>query len=63
MKKQYKIALHTENATLFYNEDYNIFGAKYGTIYTSKRKATEKMQYAKKYGTSLKGTFKVVEIR
>lgn len=62
MKNQYKIALHTEGKTLYYNEDCNIFATKNGTIYTNKKKALAKMQYARKYGTSLKGTFEVVEL-
>lgn len=63
MKKQYKIALHTEEGiVLFYNEDYNFFTEKFGTIYTNKKKALEKMQYAKKYGTSRNGNFEVMEM-
>ena len=61
MKNQYMIALHTKSGTLYYNEDYNFFGEKHGTIYTNKRKAKEKMCYAIKYGTSLTGVFEVVK--
>lgn len=60
MKKQYKIALHLKDSILYYNEDYNFFGEKFGTVYTSRRKAEEKMKYAMRYGTSLSGTFEVV---
>lgn len=59
---RYKIALHTDTGTLFYNEDCNIFGVRNGTVYASRRKAEEKMQYAVKYGTSLSGKVEVVEL-
>lgn len=62
MKSQYKIALYTKTCTLFYNEDCNVFGEKHGTIYSSRRKATEKLEYAMKYGTSLSGIFTVVKV-
>lgn len=41
MKKQYKIVKHTTNGNLYYNEDFNIFTERFGTVYSSKRKATE----------------------
>ena len=63
MKNQYKIALYSEErGVLFYNEDYNFFSEKFGTIYTNKKKAQEKLKYAKKYGTSSNGKFEVVTI-
>lgn len=63
MKKQYKIVKHTTNGNLYYNEDFNIFTERFGTVYSSKRKATEKLQYARKYasGNNLKGTFEIIK--
>lgn len=60
---QYMIALHSQNGALYYNEDYNFFGEKNGTVYTNRQKAYEKMQYAMKYGTSLSGVFEVIPYR
>ena len=62
MKDQYKIALLTDTTTLYYNEEANVFSEKHGTIYYSRRKATEKLDYARKYGTSLNGVFTVMKV-
>ena len=51
MKNYYAIVKHAEGRDLYYLENFNIFGVGYGTIYTNKRTATEKMRYAKGYGT------------
>lgn len=61
MKHHYMIALHREGKTLYYNEDYNFFGEKNGTIYKSRQKAHDKLEYAMKYGTSGGGLFEVVK--
>ena len=61
MKDQYKIALLTDTNILYYNEDANVFCEKHGTLYSSRWKATEKLDYAKKYGTSQSGIFTVVK--
>ena len=53
MKKQYAIIKHSENGLFVYNEDFNIFGVKHGTIYTNKREAIEKMKYARIYASGL----------
>lgn len=53
MKKQYSIVKHSEKGLFVYNEDFNIFGVKNGTIYTNKRKAIEKMEYARLYASCL----------
>lgn len=60
VKNQYLIVLKTENTKLFYNEEFNVFSTKHGTIYTNKKKALEKMTYAKRYGTTIQGKFEVV---
>ena len=49
MKNQYKIC-RKDNDT-FYNEDYNVF-CKVGTTYESKKRAIEKMEFARKYAIS-----------
>lgn len=61
MKKQYKIIKHTDNGDLFYNEDFNIFTEKFGTIYTNKQKAEHKKQYAIKYASNKNEVVEVVK--
>lgn len=65
MKNQYMIVKRTDNGKdLQYNEDYNIFSVKHGTIYTNKRKATDKMKYALKYasGCDIQGNVEIVTL-
>ena len=62
MKNNYKIALNTKEGILYYNEDYNFFSEKHGTIYTNKQKALEKMRYAKKYGTTQEGKIEIIKL-
>ena len=63
MKNQYMITSATEdNKKLFYNEDFNIFTVKHGTVYTNKRKAEEKAKFATKYGSGRSGKINVEKI-
>ena len=65
MKGQYIIIKTCNNGTILqYNEDYNILAVKHGTIYTNKRKATEKMKYAEKYasGSEIPGFLEIKEL-
>lgn len=62
MKNQYKIMKYSPNGDLFYNEDYNFFSEKFGTIYTNKRKAENKAEYAKKYVSSTNDKIEVIPI-
>lgn len=62
MKNQYKIVKHSKNGDLFYNEDYNFFSEKFGTIYTNKKKAESKAEYAKKYASSTEDKIEVIQI-
>lgn len=65
MKSQYMIIKTCDNGTILqYNDDCNIFAVKHGTIYTNKRKATEKMKYAEKYasGSEIPGFLEIKEL-
>ena len=65
MKNQYMIIKTCDNGTILqYNEDCNLFAVKHGTIYTNKRKATDKMKYARKYasGSEIPGILEIKEL-
>lgn len=65
MKNKYMIVKSSDNGKdLQYNEFCNIFAVKHGTIYTNKRKAIEKMQYACKFasGSEIEGKVEIVEL-
>lgn len=64
MKNQYMIVKYTNSGNLYYNEDFNIFTVKHGTIFTNKKRAIEKMIYACKYasGCEIEGKTEVIRI-
>lgn len=64
MKNQYEIVKHTANGDLFYNSEFNVFMAKFGTTFTNKKTASDKMKYACKYasGSDIEGKVEVIKI-
>ena len=47
MKKKYIISSVSNNAKVYFNNDYAKFMVKFPTYYTSKKSAKEALQYAK----------------
>ena len=58
----YKIALYAKGKVFYYNENYNFFNEKGGTIYTNKIKAEAKLKYARDYGTTMSGELRVIKL-
>ena len=62
MKNQYRIVKQSPNGIFFYNEDYNFFSERFGTVYTNKKTAENKAKYAKKYANNDTDKVEVVKL-